>query len=175
MEGWRGKSEQSNIFFPNRAQFIKPIGVLERSTVSGQALGDSGLYHIDLQTSVFVDFQSRRSRLLDKREQIQLKAIQLRAYHQYIRASLVTQTVKSIPAVQETQVRSLDWEDPLEEGMATHSSILAWRTPWMEEPGGPQSKGAQRVGHDLVTEQPQACRQIPFCDKLVLVWMFPGS
>ena len=49
--------------------------------------------------------------------------------------SLVAQMVKKMPAVQETQVRSLGWEDPLEEGMATHSSILAWRIPWTEEPG----------------------------------------
>ena len=51
-------------------------------------------------------------------------------------ASLVTQTVKNLPAMQETQVQSLDWEDPEEKGMATHSSILAWRIPWTEEPGG---------------------------------------
>ena len=51
-------------------------------------------------------------------------------------ASLVAQTVKNLPAVQETWVRSLGWEDPLEEGMANHSSILAWRIPWSEEPGG---------------------------------------
>ena len=49
--------------------------------------------------------------------------------------TLVAQTVKHLPAVRETQVRSLDWEDPLEKEMATHSSILAWRIPWMEEPG----------------------------------------
>ena len=50
--------------------------------------------------------------------------------------------------MQETWVQSLGREDPLEEGMATHSSILAWRIPWTEEPGGPQSMGLQRVGHD---------------------------
>ena len=50
--------------------------------------------------------------------------------------------------MQETWVLSLHWEDPLEEGMATHSSILAWRTPWTEEPGGMQHMGSQRVGHD---------------------------
>ena len=49
--------------------------------------------------------------------------------------------VKNLPAVQEMWVRSLDWEDPLEEGMATHSSILAWKIPWTEEPGGLQSWG----------------------------------
>ena len=50
--------------------------------------------------------------------------------------------------MQETQVRSLGWEDPLEEGMATHSSVLALRTPWTEEPGGPQSMGLERGRHD---------------------------
>ena len=49
--------------------------------------------------------------------------------------SLVTQMIKNLPAVQETQVQSLGWEDPLEKGMATHSSFLAWRFPWTEEPG----------------------------------------
>ena len=54
--------------------------------------------------------------------------------------------------MQETQFQSLGWEDPLEEELATHSSILAWRIPWTEEPGELQSEGLQRVGHDLVTE-----------------------
>ena len=58
------------------------------------------------------------------------------------------QTVKNLSAVQEIQVQSLGQEDPLEEGMATHSSILAWRIPWTEEPGGLQSMGSQRVGHN---------------------------
>ena len=48
----------------------------------------------------------------------------------------------------ETEVQSLDQEDPLEKGMATHSSVLAWRNPWTEEPGGPQSRSSHRVGHD---------------------------
>ena len=56
--------------------------------------------------------------------------------------------VKNLPAVKETQVRFLGWEDSLEKGMATHSSILAWRIPWIEEPGRLQSIGLQRVGHD---------------------------
>ena len=56
-------------------------------------------------------------------------------------SSLVAQTVKNLPTMQETWLRSLGWEDPLEEGMATHSSILAWRIPWTEEPGGLQSMG----------------------------------
>ena len=60
----------------------------------------------------------------------------------------MAQTVKNLPAIQETQVQSLGWEDPLEKGMATHSSILAWKVPWTEEPGGPESMGSQSVGHD---------------------------
>ena len=59
-------------------------------------------------------------------------------------ATLVPQTVKNLPAMQETQVRSLGRENPLEEGMATHSRILAWRIPWTEEPGELQSLGSQR-------------------------------
>ena len=63
-------------------------------------------------------------------------------------ASQVAQTVENLLAVQETWVQSLGWEDPLEKGMATHSSILAWRTAWTEEPGRLQSMGSQRVGHN---------------------------
>ena len=63
-------------------------------------------------------------------------------------ASLVAQRLKRLPAMQETWIRSLGWEDPLEKEMATHSNILAWRIPWMEEPGGLQSTGSQRAGHD---------------------------
>ena len=65
--------------------------------------------------------------------------------HGYIQGA---QTVKNLPAVQETQVRSLDWEDPLEKEMAPHSSILAWKISWTEEPDGLQSMGSQRVGHN---------------------------
>ena len=61
---------------------------------------------------------------------------------------MVAQMVKRLPAMRETQVSSLGQEDPLEKGMATHSGILAWKIPWTEEPGGLQSKGLQRVGHD---------------------------
>ena len=57
--------------------------------------------------------------------------------------SLAAQMVKNLRALQETRVRSLGWEDPLEKGMATHSAILAWKTPWTEEPGGLQSMGLQ--------------------------------
>ena len=65
-----------------------------------------------------------------------------------LRASLVAQSVRNLPAVQETRVRSLGWEDPLEKEMATHSSILSWKISWTEEPGVLQSMGSQRVGHD---------------------------
>ena len=60
----------------------------------------------------------------------------------------MAQTVKNLPAVWETQVGSLGQEDPLEKEMATHSSILAWKIPWTEEPSKLQSMGSQRVGHD---------------------------
>ena len=63
-------------------------------------------------------------------------------------ASLVAQTVKRLPTMRETLVRSLGWEDPLEKEMTTHSSTLAWKIPWMEERGRVQSMGSQRVGHD---------------------------
>ena len=67
------------------------------------------------------------------------------------RASLVVQMVKSLPTIQETRVQSLGREDPLEKELATHPSILAWRIPWTEEPGGLQSMGLQTVRHDWVT------------------------
>ena len=71
--------------------------------------------------------------------------------HRLERASLVAQMAKNLPLIQETRVQSLGWEDPLEKEMAAYSSILAWKIPWMEEPGRLQSMGLQRVGHDLVT------------------------
>ena len=67
---------------------------------------------------------------------------------QYSWASLVAQLVKNPPAMWETWVLSLGWKDPLEKGSPTQASILAWRIPWTEEPGGLQSMGSQRVGHD---------------------------
>ena len=65
-----------------------------------------------------------------------------------VRASLVAQTVKRLSAMQETQVRSLVWEDPLEKELATHSSTLAWKIPWTEEPGRLKSMGLLGVRHD---------------------------
>ena len=63
----------------------------------------------------------------------------------------MAQRLKRLPVMQETQVQFLGGEDPLEKKVATHSSILAWRIPWTEEPGGLQSTGSQRVGHDRAT------------------------
>ena len=62
--------------------------------------------------------------------------------------ALVAHLVKNLPAVQETWVRSLGWEDPLEKEMATHSSIIAWKISWTQEPGELQYTGMQRVGHN---------------------------
>ena len=79
---------------------------------------------------------------------------------------LVAQTVKNLPAVQE--VWFLDQEDPLEEGMATHSSILAWRIPWTEEPGKLQSMGSQRVRHNWATND----FTFTFCNSALVADMF---
>ena len=74
--------------------------------------------------------------------------MEFRAHSESQWASLVAQEVKNLPAVPETRVRSLGQEDPLEKGMATCSSILAWGIPWTDEPGGLWSMGSQRVGHN---------------------------
>ena len=88
-------------------------------------------------------------------------------------ASLLAQMVKNQPAMQETWVRSLGWEDPLEEGMVTYSSILAWRSPWTEEPDGLQSTGPQRLrdhssptrdwtrGSESESPHPSTAREFP--------------
>ena len=67
--------------------------------------------------------------------------------HRYC-VTLVAQIVQCLPAMRETRVRSLGWEDPLEKEMAPHSSILAWKIPWTEEPGRLQPMGSQRIRHD---------------------------
>ena len=71
----------------------------------------------------------------------------------------MAQTVKNLPAIQETQVQSLGWEDPLEKGMATHSTILAWEIPWTEKPGGYSARDHKRVRHGLATRQQLLKRQ----------------
>ena len=77
--------------------------------------------------------------------------------------SLVAQMVKCLPMMQETQVRFLGGEDPLEKEMATHSSTLAWKIPWTEEPGGLQSMGSQRVRHDWATSPSPSLPSFPGC------------
>ena len=78
---------------------------------------------------------------------IKIKNLFQKTFIEYISGSLVAQTVKNLPAMQETWVRSQGWEDPLEKEMATHSSMLAWRLLRTEEPGQLQSMGLQRVRH----------------------------
>ena len=73
-----------------------------------------------------------------------------------LRLAPVAQVVKNPPAMGKTLVLSLGWEDPLEEGMTTHSSIFAWKSPWIEEPGRLQSFGLQRLGHDWATKHSTA-------------------
>ena len=80
----------------------------------------------------------------------------------------MAQRLKRLPAMRETWVRPLGWEDPLEKEMATHSSILAWRIPWTEEPGRLQSMGSQRVGYDFTFTFPSLsvsclCENLPSC------------
>ena len=84
-----------------------------------------------------------------------------------MRDSLVAQTIKHLPAMWETRVQFLGREDPLEKKMAIHSSTLAWKIPWMEEPDRLQSMGLQRVGHDWATEAGQRLKD--FCQQNTLV------
>ena len=89
--------------------------------------------------------------------------------HTHIWASLVAQTVKNLPAMQKTRVWSLSWEDPLQKGMATHSSILVWRIPWLEESGELQSMGLQRVRRDWVPNtHTHTCVYLWLCSVLVV-------
>ena len=76
----------------------------------------------------------------------------------------MAQLVKNLPAIQETWLRSLGGEDPLQKGMATLSGIHAWRIPWTEEPGGLQFMGSQTVGHDLATQHSTCC-----------LWLYPST
>ena len=93
----------------------------------------------------------------------------------FTRISLVAQTVKLLPAVWETRVRSLGWEDPLEKEMATHSSNLAWKIPWTEEPGGLQSMESQRVGHDWETSLSPTFTILRFYIKVLWVELSPPT
>ena len=111
----------------------------------------------------------------------------LRQLYSKLWASLVAQRVKRLPPMRETRVWSLGWEDPLEKEMATHSSTLAWKIPWREEPGRLQSMGSQRVGHNWATSlhfrtnNSKICmetQQIPNSqvnlDKEEQIWKYPS-
>ena len=91
--------------------------------------------------TVIQSWEPRKAILRKSHEKLQV----FTSHQRSLRTSLVAQTVKKLPAMRETWAQSLGWEDSLEEGMATHSSILAWRIPWTEEPGGLQSMGLQGV------------------------------
>ena len=101
--------------------------------------------------------------------------------HQDTRASLMAQMVKNLPLMQETWVQSLGWEDPREEGMATHSSIPAWRIPWTEEPGRFQPTGLERLGYThytfyflfLISKVNKLC--IHMCSVIANSFMIPCS
>ena len=84
---------------------------------------------------------------------------------------MVAQTVKNLPAMQEAEVQSLGQEDPLQKGMATHSSVLAWRIPWAEEPSGLQSMGLHRVGHNWATNTHQILRVKILNNFLLWIWI----
>ena len=102
----------------------------------------------EMQWIVHSSFSIRCCREL----QINFLANPITRNSQDVRASLVAQMVKNLPALQKTGVQSLGREDPLEKGMATHSSILIRRILWAEEPGGLQFMGSQRVRHDGATD-----------------------
>ena len=105
-------------------------------------------------TGPFKTFTNKKGQVGERQEELKLWM-----YCGYIQTwvSLVAQMVKNLPAMWETWVWSLVWEDALEEGMATHLSILAWRTPWIEEPGGLQSMWSHRVRHNWVTKHTFKC------------------
>ena len=104
-------------------------------------------YHVQ----IWGRLSGENSTLKKAKSGIRLSPLNLRCPSAIHRPHLVAQMVKNPPAMQETQVQSLGWENPLEKGMAIHSSILAWRIPWTEESGRLQSMGSQRVRHDWAT------------------------
>ena len=105
----------------------------------------------ELNTDVLSSFICCSPKLNRTHMYVSRSWVKLCYIHNSRTASLVAQTVKYLPAVWKTQVRSLGWEDPLVKELATHSSTLAWKIPWTKEPGRLQSMGSQRVGHDWVT------------------------
>ena len=127
--------------FPFLKQRVAPLTVLRAYSCSGSAAHQAGMQDPDPRPA-------GRVRSSGKGEKEAQSPFLTSLFSDTFWASLVAQMVKKMPAVQESQVQSLGGEDPLEKGMATHLSILAWRIPWTEEPGGLQSMGSQRVGHN---------------------------
>ena len=107
-------------------------------------VGSSLLHHLGSQSLPNMSLAGGAGRMLH----LHLFPLSILFYYHPDGASLVAQMVKRLPTMPETRVQSLDQEAPLEKEMATHSSILAWKIPWREEPGGLQSMGSQRVRHD---------------------------
>ena len=112
---------------------------------------DSYLLIIHEHLSFNYDYSKQKKTVTNKYVKYVLQNIVLRLTEMW--ASLVAQRLKHLPAMRETQVWSPAWEDPLEKEMAAHSSILAWKIPWTEEPSRLRSMGSQRVGHDWATSQ----------------------
>ena len=94
--------------------------------------------------------------------------LELGAKTEYGSRWLPGSSVKNLPVIQGTRVRSLGWDDPLEKEMAAHSSILAWKIQWTEEPGELQSTGSQTVGHNLATKQHRGCMFYPLWELALL-------
>ena len=124
------------------AETIKEIEASKGCVCVGVGRGSS-YFQVPCNTS----FYNSGLQLYDLR-QILLGGLSFLICKRGLGINLVAQTVKHLPAMQEAWVRSLAWEDPLEKEMATHSSTLAWKIPWTEEPCRLQSMGSQRVGHD---------------------------
>ena len=133
-----------------KIQRNKQTAYVDSGSTWNKITKDHSYLHIGKSRAVVKDpgFQVRRSGFKFQAG-ISFSEIQFTYHIKW--ASLVAQTVKSLPAMWETQVQALGWEDPLEKEMATHSSILAWKIPWTEEPGELQFMGSQRVGHNWAT------------------------
>ena len=136
-------------FFQNSGHFLLP-STSQQSALTPQSSSSlqciRGKEIINLEWVGWADgLQNRKLKLRKTAKDHHSTTI---PYPAHVRASLVAQTVKNPPATWETWVRSPGWEDPLEEGMATQSSILAWTIPWTEEPGTLHPMGLQRVGRN---------------------------
>ena len=130
--GWIRIQENLSLCFPGPGS---QGGTLGGKTYGAEGRGTVKGHSVSTQTLVLA-------------KNLKSKTVTFVNHLHFFGTPLVTQTVKNLPAVRETWVPSLSWEDPLEKGMATHPSIVAWRIPWTEQPDGLQSVELQRVGHD---------------------------